>query len=140
MTFIMLNPSTADAEQDDATIRRCIGFARRHNCSELIVVNLFAYRATNPRELYKAHDPVGPDNMEHVLRALEDTYKSEDPGYVVCAWGAHGKLMDQDETVLGWIEGEDFPAYCLAINKDGTPKHPLYMPADAQLIPYHGRK
>ena len=67
--FIMLNPSTADALHDDPTIRRCVGFAKAWGCGALIVVNLFAVRATSPREMMRADDPVGPENKEHVQRA-----------------------------------------------------------------------
>lgn len=140
--FIMLNPSTADAELDDPTIRRCKGFASRLGCGELIVVNLFALRSTNPRELYAAGDPVGELNHEYVVKALDEVLSYG--GFVICAWGTHGKLMEQDETVLGWIEGEsvsgrEINPYCFGVTKSGFPKHPLYLPNNSELLEYTGR-
>src|SRR5262249_40146014 len=82
-TFIMLNPSTADATADDPTIRKCIGFARRWRCGVLRVVNLFAFRATDPDVLKAAADPVGPENRRWILRSIRRTNRQ----IVVCAWG-----------------------------------------------------
>jgi len=141
--FVMLNPSTADAHVDDATIHRCMGYARAWRCHELVVVNLFAVRATDPKALYAAADPVGPDNMDHVKAAVEAVTFPTDPavlaGLVVCAWGAHGAHMDQDETVLGWIEAAGGKPLCLARTKDGLPAHPLRLPKELVPFPYTGR-
>lgn len=139
--FIMLNPSTADAEVDDPTIRRCIGFAKRFGCGELVVVNLFAVRATSPKDMLAADDPVGPENMEHVKKAADYAvrggYFPEDRnGPVICAWGAHGDYMDQAQTVLGWLDDALVKPYCLAMTKQGQPRHPLYLPKDAELQPF----
>ena len=79
--FIMLNPSTADAELDDPTIRRCRGFAESWGCAGLTVANLYAYRATDPAALRLCADPVGPDNDAHLVRLLREH------GEAVCAWG-----------------------------------------------------
>jgi hypothetical protein len=131
----MLNPSIADAEQDDPTIRRCIGFAKRLGCGELIVLNLFAFRATKPKDLFKATDPVGPDNHTWITETVDST-KDLDPqinGIVICAWGAHGSYIGQDQTVLGWLELDGVTPYCLGKTKHGHPRHPLYLPADAKL-------
>jgi hypothetical protein len=78
----MLNPSTADATEDDPTIRRCVGFARRERCGVLEVVNLFAFRATNPQALRSAPDPVGPANDRFIEKAVERA------DLIVVAWGA----------------------------------------------------
>lgn len=128
-TFIMLNASTADHEVDDPTIRQCMGFCRRWDCGELHVVNLFALRATDPREIRRASDPVGPDNQEWIMRVVT---KSADPnpsvrGPIVCAWGVHGSYMGQDQTVLDWLSVIHKPM-ALGITKDGHPRHPLYVP------------
>jgi hypothetical protein len=131
-TFIMLNPSTADHEVDDPTIRKCIGFARRWGCGELHIVNLFAVRATDPREMRRASDPVGPDNHEWVMRTVA---RAPDSGPIVCAWGLHGSYMGQDQTVLGWLDGVHEPK-ALGITKDGHPRHPLYVPYEAELEPF----
>lgn len=126
-TFIMLNPSTADAESDDPTIRRCIGFADSLGCNGLEVVNLYAYRATDPTELLNVTEPEGPDNDIHLRVALDK------PGPIIAAWGACAppsrvaKLLD--------MAGAD-SLQCLGINKDGSPRHPLYIRADAQLEPW----
>lgn len=137
--FIMLNPSKADAEQDDPTIRRCMGFARSWGCGELIVVNLFAVRSTDPQAMLAADDPVGPDNMQHVKAAacyVAHDQHPESGGPVVCAWGAHGAHMDQANTVLGWLDEEAVAPSCLALTKDGQPRHPLYLKAGLMPRPF----
>ncbi len=140
-TFIMLNPSTADAVNDDPTIRRCIGLALRWGWGRLLVVNLFAIRATDPADMRKASDPVGPKNRDWVTRAVGRAAApcdNADRGPVVCAWGTHGSYMDQDRTVLGWIEGVCEPM-ALGITRDGHPTHPLYVPYAAKLVPLSRR-
>jgi hypothetical protein len=140
-TFIMLNPSTADAWVDDPTIRKCIGFCQRWGCGELHVANLFAFRATDPAELRQADDPIGPDNCEWVQRIVDITVNRVSPehrGYVVCAWGTHGSYMDQDRTVLGWIEDVCEPM-CLGVTQDGHPRHPLYVPYSAERVAFNSR-
>jgi len=114
--FVMLNPSTADANIDDNTIRRCMGYAATWGKGGIVVGNLFAYRATKPTDLKKAFDPVGPLNDKY-LRAMSDKAK-----ITVCAWGNHGKYLNRDKAVLSLIKDPR----CLAINKTGTPKHPLF--------------
>lgn len=129
--FIMLNPSTADGDTDDPTIRRCVGFAKAWGYDRLEVINLFAYRTTNPRELLglnHADDPVGIDNQRYIEHALEDN------GIIVCAWGAHGSHLGQDETVIGWLGGHKLHA--LKITADGQPGHPLYLPANLKLMEF----
>lgn len=141
--FVMLNPSTADAEQDDPTIRRCIGFAKSWGCGKLFVLNLFAIRATDPKNMLSAADPEGPDNWEHFRRrfalgAHEDPI-TRDKDVIVCAWGAHGAHRGQDRTVMGWFDGWGITPQCFGMTQGGQPKHPLYLKADAALIPYKGR-
>ncbi len=131
--FIMLNPSTADGEQDDPTIRRCVGFAKAWGFDRLEVINLFAHRATDPKSLLALthdDDPVGWENQMHVDRAL-----SGNPlGRLVCAWGAHGGHLQQDETMLGWLG--DLPRVALGLTAEGYPRHPLYVPYAATLLPF----
>jgi hypothetical protein len=89
----------------------------------------------------KARDSVGPDNHDWVIRAVERAVAPRDPadrGLVVCAWGTLGSHMDQDLTALGWIEGVCRPM-ALGITRDGHPKHPLYVPYAAELMPLSGR-
>ncbi len=130
LTFVMLNPSTADATVDDPTIRRCIGFARRQNFGGIRVVNLYAWRATDPRELRRAIDPVGPDNDEHLREALIVAREQKVP--VVAAWGTHADAYRV--RAVRRLAGEDYPWQSLGVTKDGHPKHPLYVRADAAFI------
>lgn len=129
-TFIMLNPSTADAEQDDPTIRRCIGFAKREGYGALVVVNLFAYRATNPLELAKRDDPIGPDNDLHLL--VGASYLST----TIAAWGAHAMAMKRGVEVAHYLAQQAIGLKCLGVTKSGAPRHPLYVKSDAPLIDY----
>ncbi len=120
--FVMLNPSTADGDIDDPTIRKCVGFAKLWRYERLEVVNLFAYRATDPRTVLRLghnDDPVGSQAQQYFDSLIDRA------GIVVCAWGAHGSHLDQDETALGWLR--DKPIYTLGLTKDGHPRHPLYM-------------
>lgn len=126
--FVMLNPSTADAAEDDPTIRRCMGFAKRERCGRLIVVNLFAWRATDPGELVRAADPVGPENDWHVAEACRGA-----GGPVVAAWGAHHMATDRAAKL---VDALDLQAVCLGTTRDGAPRHPLYVRADAPLVRY----
>ena len=139
--FIMLNPSTADATQDDPTIRRCMGFARSWGCGRLIVLNLFAIRATDPAVMLADNDPEGPDNWEHFRRFLDDPedWLTHERDIVVCAWGAHGSHRDQDMTVMGWLDCFAAKPQCLGVTKAGQPKHPLYIAANTPLQTYAGR-
>jgi hypothetical protein len=126
-TFILLNPSTADARTDDPTIRRCIGFARLWRCGRLNVLNLFAFRATRPTDLKQAADPVGPENRAW----FERTLLHQGVGPVVCGWGVHGRHLGQDRIVLEWLEQLGVKAVTLGATKDGHPRHPLYLPYTA---------
>lgn len=128
--FIMLNPSTADAEIDDPTIRRCIAFSRSWGCPGVAVVNLFSFRATEPADLKKATDPVGDLTGGIILG-----HASCRP--VVAAWGVHGSYMGRDRAVCQMLARyPDLQLQCLGVTKDGHPKHPLYVPGNAKLIPY----
>ena len=129
VTFVMLNPSTADAEMDDPTIRRCIGFAWDWGYRELIVVNLFALRATTPSELRRAVDPIGPENDEHLLASVDQA------DAVVVAWGVHGELNARDREVMDLLS-DRAPLRCLGFTKAGLPRHPLYMPKSSVPRPY----
>lgn len=131
--FVMLNPSTADGETDDPTIRRCVNFAKAWKFERLEVLNLFAYRATDPKALLALNhddDPVGPKNLE----AFDFVIRSGSAGTIVCAWGAHGAHIGQDETALGWMG--DRKRFALGLTKDGHPRHPLYLPANSRLTEF----
>ena len=119
----MLNPSTADAERDDPTIRRCMGFARGWGFGGVVVVNLFGLRSPDPAALLAAADPVGPLNDAHVRRACRDA------GLVVAAWGAH-RSVGKRALEIGPLLGE---ACCFGRTLGGDPRHPLYLRRDAPL-------
>lgn len=117
--WIMLNPSVADADHDDPTIRRCTGFAARWGYPGIEVVNLFAYRATDPRALLANHDPVGPDND----LAIQDA--AARAGIIVAAWGAFAQHYDRVQMVLLLLRR--YALHTLGLTKDGHPRHPLYV-------------
>lgn len=130
MTFVMLNPSTADEREDDPTIRRCIGFAKREGCGEIVVVNLFAFRTPEPKDLTYAIargvDPWGERQADTMNGVLLDAHA---PNLLVAAWGAHRvaeKAMDKVPERLPWL--------CLGTTKDGHPRHPLYVKGDQPLV------
>lgn len=115
--FVMLNPSTADGERDDPTIRRCLHFAQALGASQLVVANLYGYRATDPRHLWQVDDPVGPENLDYLRHALDATH-------VVVAWGGHAR----SEEVERFLQiAEDTALWCLGTTRDGAPRHPLYV-------------
>lgn len=116
--WVMLNPSTADATQDDPTIRRCIGFSKAWGFAELVVVNLYALRSTDPKTLWSASDPIGPDNDDHIRELAECS------DMTVCAWGQPGPVKERALHVRGLLP----EAHYLKLNKDGSPSHPLYLP------------
>lgn len=126
LMVIGLNPSTADETLDDPTIRKCIGFARRSGFGALCMTNLFAFRATDPREMKKAYDPIGPGNDEALAACAGGT------GSILAAWGTHGSHMERAAQVA-----EMFPdLICLGVNSDGSPKHPLYVSYETPFSPF----
>jgi hypothetical protein len=128
--FVMLNPSTADAFRDDPTIRRCVGFARRWGLGGIVVVNLFALRAADPRALLKATDPVGPDNDRHIAAVAESA------GATVVAWGAHPMAARRVEAVTSVLLDRAVFVSCLGTTGTGQPRHPLFVRADEMLRPF----
>lgn len=161
--FVMLNPSTADAWEDDATVRKCVGFARRWGCGAVVVVNLFAYRTTYPKVLVTKQaagiDIVGPENDEVLATTLE---KAQQRGWkVVVGWGrpvrksiaeiidvrAHALLtaaraLERPAEYFGTMRDAnprhsfDSQLQCLGTAKDGSPRHPLMLPYSTQLQPW----
>ena len=127
MCFVMLNPSTADADIDDPTIRRCIGFAKREGCGALVVVNLFNFRSTRPEDMADADNPEGDDADLRLLEAIEEI-----DGPLIAAWGAHWMAKDRAAHVTAMI---GIHMVCLGKTKDGHPRHPLYVKGDAPLLP-----
>jgi hypothetical protein len=127
--FLMLNPSTADHLKDDPTIKRCIGFAKREGCGRLDVVNLFAFRATDPRELMEVADPVGPGNDD----AIADATRFAE--IIIAAWGVNG-TMQARKVEAQLQEFRKGRVKCLGKTKAGHPMHPLYRPNDTPLEAY----
>jgi DNA-binding XRE family transcriptional regulator len=128
LDWIMLNPSIADGDQDDPTIRRCMGFARDWGFNGIRVTNLFAYRATQPMDMQDARDPIGPDNRHYL--------SVEAGSLTVCAWGSHPAVHERwKSSVHDAIQHRD-ALICLGYNQDGNPKHPLYVPKNAAARPW----
>lgn len=130
--FIMLNPSTADGAEDDPTIRRCVGFAKRFGFGGLVVVNLFAFRATDPAVMYAEREAVGPDNDAHILGALAAGDR------VFAAWGASAnrKVNERAYAVRCMAARAYVPLEALKLSGGGAPCHPLYLPAVLDPVPY----
>lgn len=137
--FVMLNPSTADALQDDPTIRKCKGFAERWGCGGIYVVNLFAFRATDPKQLRTAHaDIVGPDNHAHQRRAISRLCSPMAvPGPCVAAWGSQPScvLADHPARLRALAAEYRVELQCLGTAKDGNPRHPLMLAYGTELAP-----
>lgn len=130
LAWLMLNPSTADADRDDPTIRKVVGFTRRNGFGVALVVNLFAYRATDPKDC-RAHlaEAEGEWNRKAILEAADIS------NAVVCAWGATPWAAPQAARVLGWLKG--YKLLCLGKSKSGAPLHPLMPSYDGHpLVPF----
>jgi hypothetical protein len=127
LVWVMLNPSTADADVDDPTIRRCVAFARRDGYTGITVVNLCAWRATDPQDLVTARsereDIHGPDNDRHLAELVAPDS--------VAAWGATGMGLVAAAALHRFP-----PLRCLGVTKAGWPRHPLYVPSDAAFVPW----
>jgi hypothetical protein len=136
LVFVMLNPSTADAEEDDATIRRCVGFAKRESAGAVEVVNLYALRSKERKDLLAHPEPVGPDNDDWIARTVETA------SLVIAAWGSfsYEKMpqgRDRTFAVLDLIRDKcETGVHCLHATKAGFPGHPLYLDAGSELRPY----
>jgi hypothetical protein len=130
VVFLMLNPSTADALEDDNTIVRCTGFARREQAGGLVVVNLFGLRSTDPRALLHHPDPVGRHNDVFVRQAVSLG------STVIAAWGAAGVTGNRGPEVTEALTARGVRLRCLGRTSTGQPRHPLYLPKGAVLEPY----
>lgn len=127
MPIIMLNPSTADADLDDPTIRRCISFAKREGFGGIVVMNLFGFRATSPKEMLAAENPHGPENWNHLLEMI--SYAREINEAILCAWGAHG-VHGMAKRVQEYAKVNKVRLACLGKTSGGHPRHPLYVKGD----------
>ncbi len=127
--FIMLNPSTADEDKNDPTIRRCIAFAKAWGYGGLTVVNIFAFRATDPKVMRAAIDPIGiATNDFHIKNCALGA------NIVVCAWGAHGAFKDRSAAVKQLLTDNAIKPHYLKLNADGQPAHPLYLRGDLKPV------
>lgn len=147
VVFVMLNPSVADADTDDPTIRRCVGFARSWGYSGVVVVNLFAYRETHPKRLLEAYqagvDVVGVGNNDSILAAVGTPSSSRfsDRRMVVLAWGGINPRLRwrvrEVEHLL--IKAAGVKMHCLGCTAGGEPRHPLMLPANLRPLPVQVR-
>lgn len=124
--FIGLNPSTADERVDDPTLRRTMDFARRWGYGGVGNGNLFAFRATDPKDMMAADDPVGPENDAWLDRLAAEA------GLVVAAWGNGGGFLGRSQAIRSRLEN----LHCLKVNASGEPAHPLYQRADTRPVPW----
>ncbi len=125
VTFIGLNPSTADATVDDPTIRKCIAYAHGWGYSRMIMVNLFAWKATDPASLHYSADPVGSLNDTYIKRAVNRS------SVVIACWGEQGTLHNRAEELRSRYPRR---LRCLKVNRSGEPTHPLYLPAELKPV------
>lgn len=130
VAFLMLNPSTADEVKNDPTVERCERRARSMGAGGLFVLNIFALRSTDPKALYSADDPVGEGNDASILNWCFSV------SMVICAWGKHGNFKNRGAFVISLLKKSGIKPFCLALNKDGTPKHPLYVSYSVEPKPF----
>lgn len=133
VAFVGLNPSTADETLDDPTIRREINFSKEWGYGGLVKVNLFAFRATDPKDMKNALDPIGLENNDYLL------YAGKQANLVVACWGNHGIYMGRGEQVKYMFEayfGEMITLCHFGLTKSSQPKHPLYLKRDSKLLPF----
>jgi hypothetical protein len=119
VSFIGLNPSTADETVNDPTVARCIQYAKSWGMDGMMMLNLFAYRATDPKVMKTQEEPVGLSNDTFLESSVEHS------AIVVAAWGTHGAHLERDRAVMKLLAR--FQIKCLGVTKDGHPKHPLYL-------------
>lgn len=124
--FVGLNPSTADERKNDPTVTRCIKFASDWGYGGMVMMNIFAYRSTNPQILYKLEDPVGDENDHYIAKIAGEA------GLIVTAWGNHGAHKGRGDEVLSMLmamDGASGKVHHLGLTGEGQPKHPLYLKA-----------
>ncbi|RMD47648.1 MAG: DUF1643 domain-containing protein [Alphaproteobacteria bacterium] len=128
--FIMLNPSTATEVQNDPTVERCERRARALGFGAFRVCNIFAWRATDPRAMRAAPDPVGPLNDAAILAGCDWA------DMVVCAWGTHGAHLNRGPEVERLLRAAGVRMHHLGLTRDGHPRHPLYIGYSVQPMPW----
>lgn len=128
--WAMLNPSTANASDNDNTIEKIIRFSKAWGYGGLIVANLYAIRSTDKARVRRVLDPIGPENDRHILDAARRC------DLTVCAWGADGGYLGRDAAVLRLLVEAGIQPHYLRLTKGGKPEHPLYLPGDLTPIPF----
>jgi len=129
--WILLNPSMADEQLDDRTLRRCKTFSASWQFGGLEIVNLFALRTPYPRDLYQAANPVGEENEQYIIAAVRRAT------CIILAWGAHGSYRERDRAALALIKAHTALApCCLGVTRSGSPRHPLYIARNKQPFPF----
>jgi hypothetical protein len=128
--FVMLNPSTATEVQNDPTVERCERRARALGFGAFRVLNIFAWRATDPRDMRAAADPVGPDNDRAIVESVFWADR------IVCAWGTHGAHLGRGPQVERLLRAAGAELHHLGLSKEGHPKHPLYIGYAVQPVPW----
>jgi hypothetical protein len=131
VNFLLLNPSKATERDSDPTVKRCETRAKRLFYDGLIVTNLFAYRATEPKDMKAQADPVGLRNLDQIVAAVEES------DLVICGWGQNGRYMDQDAQVLGLLRKLNINGKVMALRiTHGVPHHPLYVPYSVEPVTF----
>jgi hypothetical protein len=120
--FLMLNPSTADEFRLDPSCTRARNYAERWGFGAVLVTNLFGWRATDPREMKSAKNPVGRGNDRAIVQAARNAK------LVVCAWGNHGAHLGRADVVVDLLKRNRIALHALRVNSQGHPAHPLYLP------------
>jgi hypothetical protein len=128
VTFVMLNPSVADSKICDPTLNRCVNFSKNWGYGGMNIVNLYAFIATDPKELFKCEEPVGIDNDKYIIQSVGESEK------VIFAWGEqHQELLNRANSVIKLLK--DYKYYCIKKTKNGVhPRHPLYLKSDLKPI------
>lgn len=132
VAWIGLNPSTADENKLDPTLRRVKSFSQAWGYDGFVMLNLFAWRDKNPKEMMKVRDPVGPENDAQIVRHLNELNIDR----VVVGWGTFGGYLSRVEKVMKLLQTTKAEIVCLGINGNGSPKHPLYIRGDVSVQPY----
>jgi len=129
VAFIGLNPSTADETANDPTVTRCINYAKTWGYGGMHMLNIFGYRATDPKDMKSVEDPVGIGNTGVVTAIARECE------LIICAWGTHGGYRGRGKSMYHMLRSMK-DIHCLGTTKDGHPKHPLYLKKDLSPIPY----
>jgi hypothetical protein len=130
VAFVGLNPSTADETKNDPTVTRCIKYAQTWDYDGMFMLNIFAYRATDPKVMREFYAPVGPDNNKWILNTVKECR------LVVACWGNHGSFLERGKVVASMIQD----LKCLKITKAGHPSHPLYLKSSLMPVDYAWEK